>query len=121
MLPVNQLIWLYFGASGRLSRGAYFWAGLLTFVLLFFPAYQFLLSTVDGAPNGFWLTISWAVSFMFLWWHVALGIKRLHDIGKPGYVAFLIPLFVALAFIVLAVMPGEEGPNRYGVQTNRPK
>ena len=54
---------------------------------------------------------------------VALGVKRLHDFGKPGIfaVALFIPMVSILAFIVLCLYPGDAGANEYGDRTNAPK
>ena len=117
----NQFVWLFFGLSGRLSRLPYLLAGLLLFLVLFFPAYQIIRALEEERATDFWVLLSWISTLLFLWCHVALGVKRLHDFGKPGTYALLIPLFVGLAFIILCIYKGDEGANAYGRQTNAPK
>ena len=47
---------------------------------------------------------------------LALGVRRLHDVGKSGWMMFiaLIPLIGAIWLIVLICTNGESGDNKYG-------
>lgn len=42
--------------------------------------------------------------------------RRLHDIGRSGWwtLLMLLPMLNLLVFLVLAVFPGDTGPNKYG-------
>ena len=40
---------------------------------------------------------------------IAVGVRRMHDVGKSGWF-LLIPLYN----LILACTPGESGPNSYG-------
>ena len=40
---------------------------------------------------------------------IAVGIRRMHDVGKSGWF-ILIPIYD----LILAVTPGVIGPNKYG-------
>jgi uncharacterized membrane protein YhaH (DUF805 family) len=57
-----------------------------------------------------------------LWSNVALAVKRLHDLGKTGLAAVVlfVPVISIVAFLVLCLFPGQQGPNRYGQRTNAP-
>lgn len=118
----DQLKWLFFGFSGRVSRMAYFLAGLLMAIFQAFPLYQFTLATEASQPGQFWAIVFWAVFFLSVWSYIALGVKRLHDFGKPGILAVLlfIPMVSIIAFIVLCLYPGDAGANQYGERTNAP-
>ena len=52
----------------------------------------------------------------------ALLIKRLHDFDKTGLISLIsvLPLFNLLLMIVLALVPGTPGPNRFGDYPNSP-
>jgi uncharacterized membrane protein YhaH (DUF805 family) len=65
----------------------------------------------------------WAVVLVSIWSNVALGVKRLHDLDRPGIIAasLFIPVISIIAFLVLCIFPGTPGPNRYGAATNQPK
>ncbi|THF56321.1 DUF805 domain-containing protein [Ollibium composti] len=117
-----QLSWLFFRTSGRVSRAAYFLGGLLVAIAQAFPLYRFTL-----VPEGTAESETWALLFMVaflgsLWSNVALAIKRLHDLGKPGMMAFVlfVPVVSIVAFLVLCLFPGDPRPNRYGSRTNAP-
>jgi uncharacterized membrane protein YhaH (DUF805 family) len=117
-----QLLWLFFGVSGRVSRAAYFLGGLLVAIAQAFPLYRFTLA-LEGTPES----AAWSMAFMVvflisLWSNVALAVKRLHDLGKPGLAAVVlfIPVVSIAAFLVLCLFPGQRGPNRYGERTNAP-
>jgi uncharacterized membrane protein YhaH (DUF805 family) len=47
---------------------------------------------------------------------LAVGVRRLHDIGKSGWMILiaLIPIIGAIWLIVLLVTDGEPGANQYG-------
>ena len=47
---------------------------------------------------------------------IAVGVRRLHDVGKSGWMMFivLIPLIGAIWLIVLMVTDSKPGENQYG-------
>jgi uncharacterized membrane protein YhaH (DUF805 family) len=118
----SQLFWLFFSFSGRVGRAAYFLAGLLLAIVQAFFLYRMLLAQEAGLTDTFWANGFMATFFLSLWSNVALGVKRLHDIGRPGIiaVALFIPIVSIAAFIALCLMPGNPGPNRYGRHPNSP-
>ena len=118
----DQLFWLFFRFSGRVSRAAYFLAGLLLAIVQAFLLYRFTLVPQDSTEGQLWATAFWAVVLISVWSNVALGVKRLHDVDKPGIIAaaLFIPVISIAAFIVLCIFPGTPGPNRYGGRTNSP-
>jgi uncharacterized membrane protein YhaH (DUF805 family) len=118
----SQLTWLFFSLSGRVSRAAYFLAGLLLAIAQALPLYRVML-VPEGSPQGqMWAVIFGVIFFASLWCNVALAVKRLHDFGKPGILAVLlfIPVVSIVAFLVLCLFPGNTGANRYGNRTNAP-
>ena len=48
---------------------------------------------------------------------LAVGVRRLHDVGKSGWMFFvvLIPLIGAIWLLVLALTDSNPGENEYGV------
>jgi len=92
--------------SGR-SRRSEFWYfalinGVLNWVLGFLPGIGWILSLLFGlaiiVPG------------------IAVGIRRMHDIGKSGWWCLinLIPLVGTIWFIVLAAQDSESGANKWG-------
>jgi uncharacterized membrane protein YhaH (DUF805 family) len=111
--------------AGRAQPAEYwFWylavatAYTLVFVALIIPA----LITMDPVTEepGVLGTVG-----MLLWVVIALAtvvptlaasVRRLHDTGRSGwfYLLSLIPFVGGIINIVLLVLPGETGPNRFG-------
>lgn len=118
----NPIIWLFFGISGRVSRLAYLLAGLFLAVIQAFLLYRFTLVPEESAAGQFWAFLFWVAVVVSVWSNVALGIKRLHDMNRPGIfaVALFIPVLSVIAFVALCLFPGTAGPNQYGSETNRP-
>ena len=47
---------------------------------------------------------------------ISLNVRRWHDIGQSGWLTLLslIPAVGGIVFIVLLLIPGNDGPNQYG-------
>ena len=118
----SDLTWLFFKTSGRVSRAAYFLAGLLLAIVQAFLLYRFTLVPEGTSESQGWAAAFWLVMLVSLWANVALSVKRLHDIGRPGIIAaaLFIPVISIIAFIALCLVPGNPGPNRYGNKPNAP-
>lgn len=116
----KQLLWLFFGVSGRLSRVPYFLAGLFAQLVPAFVLYRFTLVPEASGISEVLATIFWLVLILSVWSNITLGVKRLHDFGQPGVVAvsLLVPVVSYLVFIFLCVYPGDAGPNRFGAYIN---
>jgi len=115
-----QLVWLFFRFSGRVSRAAYFLAGLLLAIVQAFLLYRFTLVPQGSTESQIWALAFWIAVLVSVWSNVALGVKRLHDFGKPGVIAasLFIPVISIVAFVALCLFPGDPGPNQYGTRTN---
>jgi uncharacterized membrane protein YhaH (DUF805 family) len=118
----EKLVWLFFRFSGRVNRAAYFLAGLLLAVVQAFLLYRLMLVGEDSPSGQGWAVAFWIVMIAAIWSNIALSVKRLHDIGKPGPIALalFIPVISIIAFIALCLIPGNPGPNQYGERTNAP-
>ena len=89
--------------SGRATRSEYWW-----FVLAYF-----ILAIVTGFIHEYFYFL---VVLVFLVPMISAGVRRLHDIGKTGWLLLigLIPL-VGLVLIYFMVQPTQPEPNPYGV------
>lgn len=112
----DQLVWLFFRLDGRIGRWGFFLAFLLLAVLQGLMLYRFAIAPQDSGQSVFWASGFWAVGILSMWCTFALGVKRLHDFGKPGILAFslFIPFVLLVAFVLLCAWPGDPGPNVYG-------
>ncbi len=118
----DKLLWLFFRFSGRVSRAAYFLAGLLLAIIQVFLLYRFTLVPEGTSESQGWAAAFFVMMLVSVWANVALSVKRLHDIGRPGIfaAALFIPVISIIAFIALCLIPGYPGPNQFGDRPNAP-
>jgi uncharacterized membrane protein YhaH (DUF805 family) len=117
-----QFIWLFFRVTGRVGRVVYFLAGLLMAFVQALFLYRFMLVPETSTEGQLWGALFSLSLLLSLWPNIALGVKRLHDIDRPGIwaVTLFIPIVSIVAFIALCLVPGVRGPNRYGSGPDRP-
>ena len=104
----------YFSVDGRIGRVRYLgWSMAMT--LLAIPAMVVFagVSALSSIFGGL-LVILGVVAMMVI--SVFIGAKRLHDIGWSGWLwlLLLVPVVGTVFAIIMLVVPGTEGPNRYG-------
>lgn len=116
----NPYIWLFFGFSGRVSRAAYIPAGLLLYVARFYPVYRIMAADGVESVESFWAGMFLLVIAGTLISHLALAVKRLHDMGRPGWFAAVFLVGDFLVYLFLCIAPGQAGPNRYGARPDTP-
>jgi uncharacterized membrane protein YhaH (DUF805 family) len=90
--------------QGRATRSEYWW-WILFFILVIVGV---SLLAGDTAGN--------LVALALLLPHLAVGARRLHDIGKSGWWLLIsfIPLVGTLVLLYFAVQPSQAGSNEYG-------
>lgn len=125
----------YITFSGRASRSEFWWFGLATWLI--YIAFGVVAGTVfamgggfdDGFSNG-WsagmvvLGILGVIVFVgLLIPGVSVGVRRFHDRDMSGWwylgvmIGGNIPFIgvaVSIAFLVIMVLKGTDGPNRFG-------
>lgn len=122
---------LFFSSSGRVARLPFIVAAaILVLVTAFYE------SLVTDALH--WIT-GWVVYPLLIFAGAAVLSKRLHDRGRSGWWSLVILVAVVMtwpypreiwdfiglvvliwAFVELALMPGEQGANRFGPNPQRP-
>ena len=86
---------------------------------------------MKAAGGILWLVMGLAIiySFAVLIPGLAVAVRRLHDRDLSGwwllgfFVGYMIPLinfFVGIAFLVIMLLPGTPGPNRFGPDPKDP-
>jgi len=111
-----DLIWILFSLRGRLSLGMMWCATALSTTIWMG---LFLLGAVLSIDYPILIVLC---LMLMVWNSIAIGAKRFHDIGWPGWLILpgLIPMFgQAFLFITIGVLKGERGPNRYGPDPRR--
>lgn len=120
-------IWLFLKPAGRLTRLPYFLATMLISVISSFLVYRHVLSYMPADATDPWQTpgLEELITVLFivtLWPMIALTSKRLQDMAKPPLisVAIALPVVSMIAYLVLSLYPGTDGPNKYGAVRNAP-
>ena len=121
---VTGMAWLFFSPSGRISRAPYA-LGLAFWFALQIAAIGQLLAGDRLNSDGLLIISFVALIIAGLVGTVSmlmLTIKRVHDLGHPGMLAFLIivPVVSFFALVFFLLIPSGP-PNDYGYYTNRPR
>ena len=98
----------YVTFSGRSSRSAYWYWVLFAFIVA-------VVATIIDVAIGSRI-VSLITTLALLLPGLAVGIRRLHDIGRSGWwlLISLIPLVGLLILMAFALKDGDPGPNAYG-------
>lgn len=99
----------YVNFQGRARRKAYWMFVLFNIIAVI------IVSIIDNVL-GTGGTLSSLYGLAIFLPGLALGVRRLHDIGKSGWwlLIALIPLIGAIVLLVFAVTDSQPGENQYG-------
>ncbi|MFL6095178.1 MAG: DUF805 domain-containing protein, partial [Blastococcus sp.] len=105
---VRSVLTQYATFSGRARRSEYWWF-YLAYVLADIVAS--IADTVVGTS-----VLEWVLLLGLLLPTLAVGVRRLHDIGKSGWwlLIGLIPLVGAIVLLVFACQDSQPGTNQWG-------
>lgn len=104
-----------FKTDGRANRAWYFWHILLDDLAMITAVSIFIVLTVVLETPLFVLpAIGFGVAG--LWAGVCVTVKRLHDLGRPGWhwLGLMVPLYNIYLGLVLLFQKGTDGPNEFG-------
>ena len=101
--------------QGRAARPEYWWFVLANVVV--YVAVLILIALI-GTVAG--LAIWFVYALAILVPSVCVAIRRLHDSDKSGWVLLLgfIPFVGGIILLVLMVLPGTPGPNKFGPEAD---
>ena len=107
--------WLFFGMSGRIGREAY-WLAFFFIVAILGIVLQPTIDPETGALSlrgGGLAVVTLLVAVIA---NIAIGVKRLLDFNVPGMfaVTLFVPFLSVIATLVIGLVPGNRGPNRFG-------
>jgi uncharacterized membrane protein YhaH (DUF805 family) len=102
MTAVKTCFSKYVDFSGRATRAEYWW----------FALFQLIVLVVTGLIHQYLYTLA---ALAFLLPAIAVGARRMHDIGKSGWFLLIsiIPI-VGLYVLYLLVQPSQAEANVYG-------
>lgn len=98
----------YFGFTGRARRSEYWYFALVNLFNSVLTSYMDVTFETFNEENGLGL-FNTIYGLLILTPNIAVGIRRMHDVGKSGWY-LLIPIYN----IVLFATPGIIGENEYG-------
>lgn len=97
--------------SGRASLSAYWWYALALFIV------NVVLEIFAVAVGSLALSLLIGLVMIVVGLSgLSVGVRRMHDSDKSGWMLLLglIPFIGAIIVIVLLVLPGTPAPNRFG-------
>jgi uncharacterized membrane protein YhaH (DUF805 family) len=99
----------YADFRGRAGLAEYWWFALAVFLLTFASSFLVFL----GEP---FLYLYPLVVLLLVVPAVAVGVRRLHDVGVSGWwwLLSVVPVLGAIVLLAFTVQRGDPGPNRYG-------
>lgn len=106
----------YFTFSGRARRKEFWLVILFTWIVsLLLTGVDMVTGLINAIGPGVGL-LSLIFSLAIIIPSLAVGVRRLHDIGRTGwwYLIILIPILGIIALIVFWCSRGTEGTNDYG-------
>lgn len=125
MESIRTVLSKYADFNGRARLSEYWWYALAYAALMFlveaifvFPALGQMTATSTEVPPmavvGY--VIVSIIGLGLLLPSLAVAVRRLHDSDKSGFFILLgfIPFVGAIIVIVLMVLPGTQGANRFG-------
>ncbi len=115
--------WLFFSPSGRAGRQVFILGWLFWMVLNCYTVASLALHQEDEEMFRLFSVLFFAGVTVSVASTMMMSIKRLHDMGLPGILVFV--LFVpAVSFVMLFVLclwPSAPGPNAYGPAPDWPQ
>lgn len=102
------------GVEGRIGRMRYVaWSMVFMFAMAPAMLISMLAFKASVLFGGLLMTVA-GVAAMII--GIQISVKRLHDIGWSGWLLFisLIPVVGSIFQLLIFVMPGSQGNNRYG-------
>lgn len=105
--------------SGRSARKEFWWFMIVNLVIMLcIMAIIFTLSfgKPGGGNAGIFGALPFLYSLIILIPAIAVGIRRMHDIGKSGWWILIsfIPYVGGVIFLILAAIDSQPGSNQYG-------
>lgn len=97
----------YANFNGRADRPEYWWFFLFSFLV------SIGLNIVGAIIHLPLISSIWSLAVLIP--SIAVGVRRMHDVGKSGWF-LLIPIYN----LILACTEGQPGPNEYGPDPKNP-
>src|SRR3989304_3268338 len=108
------------GAAGRIGRVRFiaYTVGLAVLIIAVAGLVGAVLDRVLRGGGGITTVLMFGAIAVVLLIQVLLTIQRCHDFDVSGWLSILF-ILIPLAALLLWIIPGTNGPNRYGPPTER--
>jgi uncharacterized membrane protein YhaH (DUF805 family) len=97
--------------KGRLNRTTYLLINIIIFVITGIFATSGVQHYLD-AHDATAIMLGIVVGIPIFIWQISASARRLHDRGVSGWFSLLV--IIPGAELILCILPGEKGVNRYG-------
>jgi len=99
--------------AGRASRPVYWYFVLFNLLVSVIGS---IVEEVSGGLGAILTFVYALVALILILPTLAVGARRLHDIGRSGWWLLLsfVPVIGTLVLLFWAIQRGDEGPNAYG-------
>lgn len=96
--------------KGRAARAEYWFFVLFNFII------SIGLGIISALLNDTFNILGMLYALFILIPSIAVSIRRLHDVGKSGWMIFinLIPVVGVIWYLILVVGDSDSGENKYG-------
>jgi len=103
-----------FSFQGRANRAWFFWHSVLDDLVVITAMIALVILGIAGGP--FFALPLLGVVGAAGWAATAIAVKRLHDLGRPGWhvLGCMVPVYNLYLGCLLLFKKGEVGPNEYG-------
>lgn len=101
--------------SGRARRKEYWFFVLFNIIVSFILVFVDGLTGMFNAETGFGI-LSGIYTLAIIIPSIAVGVRRLHDIGRSGwwFLIALVPILGGIILLVFFVLDSKPGANEYG-------
>lgn len=124
---LGSFLWCFFGFKGRLSREPYVLGLLASMFVAMMTLRPLLLIDTEAMETGSIALpeipfSAMPIPILAYIVQLALIIKRLHDCNRSGLYSLIVvvPIINLVFSLILALIPGTRGPNRFGDRANVP-
>ena len=113
-ISILDILTFFFIWSGRINRKQFYLGNFIIFIIS--VLFIFIFGVMEFFPEKYEV-IAGGIILLMMASSVVLGVKRLHDIGRSGWLifwTFIFPFLFIAVFIYTVFFPSEKTTNEYG-------